>query len=471
MASPPGHIYARLAAAVARSGTPRSVYAQDTTLSRRGLLTRADKRARELQAAGVHEGDLVALSMGNVPQLIVLLLACSKLRAVPVPVDPANGDRTLVDTAARLPLRAVVRRPRGLETSAIEYGGGYQVRSRRRLASSLLTLDLLDPPASVAVGLPRDAELVMEVRGIGGIARDVVRTGRHLEAIGRAAVSALGIDDGARILCAQPFTVPRFFDPVVLGWLESESQLVMAEGPALHSVLPIARSYENLIVLDSLRQLLELSRALKAGGTSLPLRPIVPQATIPLSTGKAFKQAFGAPGAQLLLLEELGVLGARDIERGARFCVAEGVELVAGAPMQVGGHEVLARIEPAPIAIPEIPVTEPGAIADAPYRHTGYAGRFGKDGALIEVIGRDDGLVSLEGRRACLDAIEEVMLEHRRVVWARAAVRPTADGDPEVHVEFRATGTTEVEDLEEHVIGRLPPYMVPRTFTRETPEA
>jgi acyl-CoA synthetase (AMP-forming)/AMP-acid ligase II len=467
MASPPGHIYTRLAAAVARSGTPRSVYAQDTTLSRRGLLTRADKRARELTGAGVATGDLVALSMGNVPQLLVLLLACSKLRAIPVLVDPANGDRTLVDTAARLPLRAVVRRPRGLETSAIEYGGGYQVRSRRRLSSSLLTLDLLEPPGSIFADLRSDTELVMEVRGIGGVARDLVRTGPHLEAIGRAAVSALGIDDGARILCAQPFTVPRFFDPVVLGWLESESQLVMAEGPALHSVLPIARSYENLIVVDSLRQLLELSRALKVGGTTLPLRPIVPQATIPLATGRALKQAFGNPGAQLLLLEELGVLGAREIERGARFRVADGVQLTAGAPMQVGGQEVLAQTEPAPRSIPEIPATEPGAIADPPWRHTGYAGRFGKDGTLLEVLGRDDGLVALEGRRACLDAIEEVMLEHRRVTWAHAVVRPTADGDPEVHVEYRATGTTEVEDLEEHVIGRLPPYMVPRVLTRE----
>lgn len=459
-------MYARLASAVARSGTPRSVYAQDTTLSRRGLLTRADRRARELSAAGVGPGELVALSMGNVPQLIVLLLACSKLGAVPMPIDPANGDRTLLEAAERLPLRAVVRRPRGLETAAIEYGGGYQVRSRRRLTSSLLTLDLLEPPGTLTTELPADAELVMEARGIGGVARDVIRTGAHLQAIGRAAVSALGIDDGARVLCAQPFTVPRFFDPVVLGWLESESQLVMAEGPALHSVLPIARSYDNLIVVDSLRQLLELARALKASGTTLPLSPIIPEATIGLPTGRALKQAFGTPGAQLLLLEELGVLATRPLERGARFRVAEGVTIGAGAPMQIGGHEVLAACEPAPMTIPEIPPTEPGALADPPMRHTGYAGRFGKDGALLEVLGRDDGLVALEGRRACLDRIEEVILEHRRVVWARAKVTPTADGDPEVHLEYRATGTTEVGDIEEHAIGLLPPYMVPRSFTR-----
>ena len=52
-----GHFYTRLAEAVEHSGTPRSVYSQDTTLSRRGLLTRADRRARERAGLGGEEGD------------------------------------------------------------------------------------------------------------------------------------------------------------------------------------------------------------------------------------------------------------------------------------------------------------------------------------------------------------------------------------------------------------------------------
>jgi len=83
-------MYARLAAAVASKGTARSVHGPESTLSRHGLLLRADKRARELQALGVGAGELVALSLGNVAELVVMLLACSKLGAVAVPVDPAQ---------------------------------------------------------------------------------------------------------------------------------------------------------------------------------------------------------------------------------------------------------------------------------------------------------------------------------------------------------------------------------------------
>ena len=141
-----GHFHARLVEAVDRSGTPRSVYSQDTTLSRRGLLTRAERRARELAGMGVGPRDLVALSMGNVAEFLILLVALSKLDAVAMPVDPANGDGTLLRATERLPVRAVIRRPRGLETAALDYPAGYSVRSRKRLTSSLLTVDILEPP-------------------------------------------------------------------------------------------------------------------------------------------------------------------------------------------------------------------------------------------------------------------------------------------------------------------------------------
>ena len=113
-------MYSRLAAAVASKGTARSVHGPESTLSRHGLLIRADKRARELQALGVGAGQLVALSLGNVAELVVMLLACSKLGAIAVPVDPAHGERLLRQTASRLPLRAVVRRPRGQEAASPE---------------------------------------------------------------------------------------------------------------------------------------------------------------------------------------------------------------------------------------------------------------------------------------------------------------------------------------------------------------
>jgi acyl-CoA synthetase (AMP-forming)/AMP-acid ligase II len=464
-----GHFHARLVEAVDRSGTPRSVYSQDTTLSRRGLLTRAERRARELVGMGVGPRDLVALSMGNVAEFLILLVALSKLDAVAMPVDPANGDGTLLRATERLPVRAVIRRPRGLETAALDYPAGYIVRSRKRLTSSLLTVDILEPPESLAaLPIGRDVELVMEARGIGGVLRDTLRTGAQLREIGRAARSTLALDAGAKILCAQPFTVPRFFDPVVLGWLESEAQLVMAEGPAPGSVVPIARTTENLVVVESVRQLIDLARAVRAGGATLPIVPVIPQATVPIENGRMFKQAFGTSLRQLLLLEEVGVLAARVMERGEHFVPAAGVELCAGAAMACGGDEVLVRTAQRSTTLPELPAGHPGAPAQDDFVHTGYAARF-KQQQLLEIVGRDDGLVNLEGRRACLDSIEEAMLQHRRLTWARATLEHTGDGDPQVLLEYAATGETELDDIEEHAVGYLPPFMVPRRFERVLP--
>jgi acyl-CoA synthetase (AMP-forming)/AMP-acid ligase II len=462
-----GHMYARLAEAVRRSGTPRSVYSQDTTLSRRGLLTRADRRARELGSAGVRAGDVVALSMGNVAEFLVLMLATSKIGAVAMPIDPSQGDRPLFEAAERLPLRAVIRRPRGLDPAAIEYPPTYVVRSRKRLTSSLLTLDVLEPPAALRdLRLPANAELIIEARGIGGVLRDTVRCSEHLEAIGRAAASALGLDEGVRLLCAQPLTSPRYLDAVVLGWLASEAQLVMAEGPSLLDVIPIARTEENLVVVDSVRQFTELARALKASSRTLEAMPVLPQATVPLPSGRPMKQAFGHSPRQLLSLEEIGVLASRVMERGSAFEPAPGVELRTGTPMEVGGHEILVRTSQVGLTIPRLPEDEPGSPADDDgFLHTGYAGKFTKRG-LVEVLGRDDGLVNLEGRRACLDNIEDQMLEHRRITWVRAYWTHTEGGDPEVHLEYRATGETALDDIEEHAVGHLPPFMVPRAFER-----
>lgn len=462
-----GHFYARLFEAVERSGAPRSVYSQDTTLSRRGLLTRAERRAKELAGLGIGRRDLVALSMGNVAEFLILLVALSKMDAIAMPVDPANGDRTLLNACERLPVRAVIRRPRGLETAALDYPEGYGVRARKRLASSLLTVDVLEPPEHLtALELPSDVELVMETRGTGGVARDTMRTGAHLREIGRAALSTLELDAGAKILCAQPFTIPRFFDPVVLGWLESEAQLVMAEGPATGTVVPIARSTENLIVVDAVRQLIELARSVRASGATLPIVPVIPQATVPLENGRMVKQAFGTALRQLLLLEEVGVLASRVMERTETFVPAAGVEIIPGEIMRAGGNEVLVRTAQVATTRPLVPAGQPGAAtATDGFVHTGYAGKF-KGNVLAEILGRDDGLVNLEGRRACLDSIEEAMLEHRRLTWVRATLVHTADGDPQVQLEFAATGETEVDDIEEHAVGHLPPFMVPRTFAR-----
>ena len=53
-----------------------------------------------------------------------------------------------------------------------------------------------------------------------------------------------------------------------------------------------------------------------------------------------------------------------------------------------------------------------------------------------------------------------------RSLVVRANLVHAADGDPQVQLEFEATGETDVDDIEEHAVGHLPPFMVPRGFSR-----
>ena len=464
-----GQFYRWLDEAVPRAGSQRSLDSQDTTLSRRGLLIRADKRARELQSLKVGAGDIVALSMGNVAEFVILLLAVSKLGAVAMPVDPANGDRSLLGAASRLPVRAVLRRPRGLENSPLQYPEGYRLGSRRKLSGSLLEVDILDIPDDLArdARLAPEIEFISETAGADGAVHDILRTGPHLRWIGETTANMLGLTAGTHLACAQAFTSPRFFDAVVLPWLASEARLVMADNPTLESVLPAPGTYERLVVVDLLYTLLTAARALKAAGTTRELLPVIPQATIATSHGKLLKQVFGEYPRQLLLLEEVGILGARVMHRGERFELAPGIQARPGATTD-GGHEILVKPAHPILTRPPVPAGQPGGPVDgAPgWHHTGYLGQFNSQGSLGEVPGRTDSLVNLEGRRASLHTIEAAMLRHRRITTAEAAVEYDVDGNPFVHLRYQATGSTPLDDLEEFMVDSLPPYMVPRMHTR-----
>lgn len=472
-----GQFYRWLDEAVPRAGSQRSLDSQDTTLSRRGLLIRADKRARELASLKVGAGDIVALSMGNVAEFIILLLAVSKLGAVAMPVDPANGDRSLLGAASRLPIRAVLRRPRGLENSPLQYPEGYRLGARRKLSGSLLEVDILDIPDELnAAAVPSGVELISETAGADGAVHDIFRSGAHLRWIGETGAKLLGLSSGTHLACAQAFTSPRFFDAVVLPWLASEARLVMADNPTLESVLPPIGTYDRLVVVDLLYTLQTAARALKAAGATRDLLAVIPQATIQTSHGRPLKQVFGEYPRQVLLLEEVGILGARVMHRGERFELAPGLQCRPGAACphgpsgleKDGGHEVLVR-PPHPILTrPSVPAPQPGGPVDGDdgWYHTGYLGQFTAHGALGEVPGRTDSLVNLEGRRASLHTVEAAMLRHRRITHAEATVEYDVDGNPFVHLRYHATGSTPLDDLEEFMVDSLPPYMVPRMHTR-----
>ena len=51
------------------------------------------------------------------------------------------------------------------------------------------------------------------------------------------------------------------------------------------------------------------------------------------------------------------------------------------------------------------------------------------------------------------------MLRHRRVTDAEATVGYDVDGNPFVHLRYRATGLDDLDDLDEFMVDSLPPFM------------
>jgi acyl-CoA synthetase (AMP-forming)/AMP-acid ligase II len=96
-----------------RGGSGNALVYRDTYVSWRGLVHRVDRRAQDLKSLGITEGAWVGVMLGNVPDLVILALALSKIGAVMVPLDPTTSGRDLDMILEAAPLRALITRPRG----------------------------------------------------------------------------------------------------------------------------------------------------------------------------------------------------------------------------------------------------------------------------------------------------------------------------------------------------------------------
>jgi amino acid adenylation domain-containing protein/thioester reductase-like protein len=97
----------------------------------------------------------------------------------------------------------------------------------------------------------------------------------------------------------------------------------------------------------------------------------------------------------------------------------------------------------------------------------GDIGRYGSDGCL-EYLGRTDDQVKIHGHRVELGEVEAALAQypmiHEAVVLAR-----TEDGGPRLIAYFTrvagANGDLQLSELREFLVAKLPPYMIPHTYT------
>jgi amino acid adenylation domain-containing protein len=109
-----------------------------------------------------------------------------------------------------------------------------------------------------------------------------------------------------------------------------------------------------------------------------------------------------------------------------------------------------------------------GAAGDLLYR-TGDLGRYRVDGVL-EILGRLDEQVKVNGVRIELAEVESALAEHWAVGRCAVAARPGKDGRQELHawVVPASDRPPEAADLRRHLLRRVPAAMLPSTFVEVT---
>ncbi|KAI1472470.1 acetyl-CoA synthetase-like protein [Daldinia caldariorum] len=95
-------------AAVFRSPTTNNMRPQMSTLTYEDLDTQSNIIAQSLRSLGVKKGDRVAVSLGNVPEYVVLTYAIFKLGAILVPLNPTFNPYQLGAALSRLGVKVLI---------------------------------------------------------------------------------------------------------------------------------------------------------------------------------------------------------------------------------------------------------------------------------------------------------------------------------------------------------------------------
>ncbi|WP_162135065.1 AMP-binding protein [Streptomyces sp. TR1341] len=148
----------------------------------------------------------------------------------------------------------------------------------------------------------------------------------------------------------------------------------------------------------------------------------------------------------------------------------------AGAPLPGVEIRVLAAGRPVTGGIGEIEIRtpfplggyldgRPGGFAESHAYRTGDLGRLRADGAL-EVLGRRDQQVKINGVRVELGEVEDVLRRHPSVGDACAAAVAEGDADPALCAYVVADDTVTDEELRAHADAGLPPGSRPAVYVR-----
>ena len=474
-------------------GSAKALVYRDTYLSWRGLEHRVERRAQEFTTMGVGKGHWVGLMLGNVPDFAILALALSKLGAVAVPLDPTTGPRDLSLIMEHAPLRALITRPRGGTDGGSTNGAtgpyaaaaaplpispgpggkdGPPVESRRRLQGTLLTCSVFKKPA----GAPGEAAVVLYTNDSFGDPKGVLRTNDNLEAAAQLAQKALEVTPDDRILTTVPLYHAYGFDLGLVLALRYGATLFLEDEVAPKRIVKLLREQEI--------NLLPGTPSLYAGLAKLPTakplkiknaRYLSGGAALSESVAESFRERWGVRLVPAYHTTETGLVacerkpgadGAASVGKaidGVDLRVGDGKAKDVGGPIWVRSKAVALRSVGASAKLRaaakgEAPV---GAADDKGWFRTGDLGRVDKAGRIY-LLGREDQLVKVDGKRIALGEVESCLESFPKVQRAQARVITDPLGGPMVVASVVVLGKCGAEEIIDHCAKNLAPYKVPR---------
>jgi o-succinylbenzoate---CoA ligase len=408
-------VQAWIDSAAARRPDHPALIASGETLTWAQLAQRARAASAGLRAAGVGEGDRVAIALPAGAAFVAALHGCLRLGAVAVPVDLRLGEAE----------RAAVAAGAYLVDAPLDAGGAA-------------------PPASLSEDAPG---MVIHTSGTTGAPRPVVLTHGNWVAHAWASAAALGHPTDERWLCCLPLSHVGGLGILVRAVVHATTVVLHEHFDAPHVATALHEGVTGVsLVPTMLKRLLDagpqapaLLRCALIGGGPVPPEQLARAraAGIPVAQTYGLTQACSQVTA-----EEPGEAGAT----AGRALPGTEVGVDAGGEILVRG-----------------PTVAPASRDADGFLHTGDLGVLDREGRLT-VVGRRSETIVTGGDNVAPAEVEAALEAHPAVVEAAVFGRSDPEWGERVvaAVVLRSDAAATPEDLRAHAAARLAGFKVPK---------
>ena len=354
-------------------------------ISRRALLERAAATARDLSAAGLTEGDMVAVQLPNSVELVACWIAALDLKLVFVPIDRDAPEMEVAQILGHFGIKGLVYRPD---------------RRSPEMAISTRQVESARP-------VPREARLLKLTSGSTGLPKGIVTSEANLEADCRNITASMGIAPDDINLGAIPFSHSYGFSNIISPLLLQGTAVVFSNDYVPQSVIDLCNRF-RCTVLPGIPMMFEhLSQTARENGQFETVRTFLSAgAPLPPSTSRRFRERFGAEIHSFYGCSECGGItydrAGAAVERGTVGAALEGVTLEV--------RQTRVTVRSSAVAL--------GYLMDAHHFEAFEAARFRTDdlvelreGDEVALIGRASELINTAGKKVNPREVEQVILQ------------------------------------------------------------